>query len=116
MTTITLPTDPNGTTIEADPNLPVITIVRDFAAPAERVYRAWTDPELVVQWMGPNEIEMKIDRLGRQRPAGTTATRRGRAARRSPRSTAPSTRLDPANGWCRPSPGKECPTGSAWRR
>jgi uncharacterized protein YndB with AHSA1/START domain len=62
MTTITLPNDPNGTTIEADPDLPVITIVRDFAAPAERVYRAWTDPDLVVQWMGPNDTEMKIDR------------------------------------------------------
>ena len=61
MSTITLPTDPNGTTIEADPDLPVITIVRDFAAPAERVYRAWIDPELVVKWMGPNGTEMKID-------------------------------------------------------
>jgi len=29
MSSITLPTDPNGTTIEADPDLPVITIVRD---------------------------------------------------------------------------------------
>ena len=62
MTAITLPTDPNGTTIEADPNLPVITIVRDFAAPAERVFRAWTDPDLVVRWMGPNSTEMRIDR------------------------------------------------------
>ena len=62
MSTTTLPADPNGTTIEADPNLPVITIVRDFAAPAERVYRAWTDPGLVVRWMGPNGTEMKIDR------------------------------------------------------
>ena len=61
MTTTTLPTDPNGTTIEADPQLPVITIVRDFAAPAERVYRAWTDPDLVARWMGPNGTEMKID-------------------------------------------------------
>jgi uncharacterized protein YndB with AHSA1/START domain len=62
MSTITLPTDPNGTTIEADPNLPVITIVRDFAAPPDRVYRAWTDPELVVRWMGPNGVEMTLDR------------------------------------------------------
>jgi uncharacterized protein YndB with AHSA1/START domain len=60
--TTTIPTDPNGTTIEADPNLPVIRIVRDFDAPAEKVYRAWTEPELVVQWLGPNSTEMKIDR------------------------------------------------------
>jgi uncharacterized protein YndB with AHSA1/START domain len=62
MTVTTLPADPNGTTIEADPDLPVITIVRDFAAPTERVFRAWTDPDLVVRWMGPNSTEMRIDR------------------------------------------------------
>jgi uncharacterized protein YndB with AHSA1/START domain len=61
-TTMTIPTDPHGTTIEADPNLPTITIVREFDATADRVYQAWTDPELVVQWLGPNSIEMKIDR------------------------------------------------------
>jgi uncharacterized protein YndB with AHSA1/START domain len=60
--TTTIPTDPHGTRIEADPNLPVITIVRDFDAPAAKVYRAWTEPELVVQWLGPNSTEMKIDR------------------------------------------------------
>ena len=62
MTAVSLPTDPNGTTISADPDLPVITIVRDFAAPPDRVYRAWTDPELVVRWMGPNGVEMTLDR------------------------------------------------------
>ena len=60
--TSTIPTDPRGTTIEADPNLPVIRIVREFDAPAEKVYRAWTDPELVVQWLGPTSTEMRIDR------------------------------------------------------
>jgi uncharacterized protein YndB with AHSA1/START domain len=60
--TTTIPTDPRGTTIEADPNLPVITIVRDFDAPASKVCRAWIEPELVVQWLGPNSTEMKIDR------------------------------------------------------
>jgi uncharacterized protein YndB with AHSA1/START domain len=60
--TSTIPTDPRGTTIEADPNLPVITIVREFDAPADKVYRAWTDPDLVVQWLGPTSTEMKIDR------------------------------------------------------
>jgi uncharacterized protein YndB with AHSA1/START domain len=60
--TSTIPTDPRGTTIEADPNLPTITIVREFDAPAEKVYRAWTNPDLVVKWLGPTSTEMKIDR------------------------------------------------------
>ena len=49
------------TTIEADPNLPTIRIVRDFDAPRDKVFRAWTDPELVVQWLGPKSTEMRID-------------------------------------------------------
>ncbi len=59
--TTTIPTDPNGTTIEADPNLPVIRIVRDFDAPAERVYRAWTERELFARWLGPDGAETRID-------------------------------------------------------
>jgi uncharacterized protein YndB with AHSA1/START domain len=51
----------HATTIEADPNLPTIRIVRDFDAPRDKVFRAWTDPELVVQWLGPKSTEMKID-------------------------------------------------------
>lgn len=50
------------TTIEADPNLPTIRIIRDFDAPREKVFRAWIDPDLVVQWLGPKSTEMRIDR------------------------------------------------------
>jgi uncharacterized protein YndB with AHSA1/START domain len=49
------------TTIEADPNLPTIRMIRDFDAPREKVFKAWTDPELVVQWLGPKSTEMRID-------------------------------------------------------
>ena len=49
------------TTIEADPNLPTIRIIRDFDAPPEKVFRAWIDPDLVVQWLGPKSTEMRID-------------------------------------------------------
>ena len=49
------------TTIEADPNLPTIGIIRDFHAPRDRVFRAWVDPELVVQWLGPKSSEIRID-------------------------------------------------------
>ena len=41
------------TQIVADPDVPLIRIVREFDAPPEKVYRAHVDPDLVVQWMGP---------------------------------------------------------------
>ena len=46
--------------IVADPDIPVITITREFDAPPERVFRAWEDPELVKLWMGPRSTEMDI--------------------------------------------------------
>jgi uncharacterized protein YndB with AHSA1/START domain len=49
------------TTIEADPNLPTIRIIRDFDAPRDKVFRAWVEPELVVRWLGPKSSEMRID-------------------------------------------------------
>ena len=51
----------NETRIEADPNLPVIRITREFDAPPERVFRAWTDPELFVRWIGPRSIDTTIE-------------------------------------------------------
>lgn len=49
------------TEIHADPALPTITIVREFDAPRDRVFRAWTDPELVARWMGPRSVTMNIE-------------------------------------------------------
>lgn len=49
------------TTIEADPNLPTIRIIRDFDAPRVKVFQAWIEPELVAQWLGPKSTEMRID-------------------------------------------------------
>ena len=46
--------------IAADPDIPVITITREFDAPADRVFRAWEDPELVRLWMGPRSVDMDI--------------------------------------------------------
>ena len=47
--------------IIADPDLPLIRIIREFDAPPEKVFRAHTDPKLVVQWLGPRGLEMEID-------------------------------------------------------
>ncbi|MFH8387334.1 SRPBCC family protein [Kitasatospora sp. NPDC018058] len=49
------------TRIEADPTLPTIRIVREFDASQERVFRAWIEPHLVAQWLGPQDLDMKID-------------------------------------------------------
>jgi uncharacterized protein YndB with AHSA1/START domain len=49
------------TLIEADPALPVIRITRDFDASPEKVFRAWTDPDLVARWLGPRDSEIRID-------------------------------------------------------
>jgi uncharacterized protein YndB with AHSA1/START domain len=49
------------TRIEVDPDLPTLRIVRDFDAPPEKVFRAWTDADLVARWLGPKDTEMRID-------------------------------------------------------
>jgi uncharacterized protein YndB with AHSA1/START domain len=49
------------TMIEADPRLPVIRTVRDFAATPDRLFRAHTDPALFVQWIGPDRMSTRIE-------------------------------------------------------
>jgi uncharacterized protein YndB with AHSA1/START domain len=51
----------NETRISADPSVPTITIVRDFDASRDQVYRAWTDPELAARWLGPKDTAMDIE-------------------------------------------------------
>jgi uncharacterized protein YndB with AHSA1/START domain len=49
------------TQILADPDVPLIRIVREFDAPREKVFRAHIDPELVARWLGPNSTQTRID-------------------------------------------------------
>jgi uncharacterized protein YndB with AHSA1/START domain len=49
------------TRIEADPDLPIIRITRDFQATPEQLFRAHTDPELYRQWVGPDRLKTRID-------------------------------------------------------
>jgi uncharacterized protein YndB with AHSA1/START domain len=49
------------TTIEADPELPIIRMTRDFAATPEQVFRAHTDPALFAQWIGPSAMDTRIE-------------------------------------------------------
>lgn len=47
--------------IEADPKLPTVRITREFDAPPDKVFRAWTDPDLVARWLGPRSVTTRID-------------------------------------------------------
>ncbi len=51
------------TQIIAEPGVPQILITREFAAPRELLFRAHTDPELLVQWHGPRSLTLTVDRL-----------------------------------------------------
>jgi uncharacterized protein YndB with AHSA1/START domain len=50
------------TQIIAEPGTQNIVITREFDAPRELLFRAYTDPELLVQWLGPRDLTMTIER------------------------------------------------------
>lgn len=54
-------TTTHETEIAVDPDVPLIRITREFDAPLEKVFRAHTDPELLVRWLGPRDLEMVVD-------------------------------------------------------
>jgi uncharacterized protein YndB with AHSA1/START domain len=52
----------NGSaTIEAVKDMPAITITREFAASTAQLVKAHTDPDLVMQWLGPEGATATID-------------------------------------------------------
>jgi uncharacterized protein YndB with AHSA1/START domain len=51
------------TQIDAPAGVPFIDITREFDAPRDLVFRAYTDPELLVQWLGPRKYKMTIDHM-----------------------------------------------------
>ncbi len=51
------------TRIIAEPGVPQIVITREFDASRDLLFRAHTDPELLIQWLGPHRLTMTIDRF-----------------------------------------------------
>jgi uncharacterized protein YndB with AHSA1/START domain len=50
----------NKTKIIAEPGKQEVFIEREFEAPRELVFRAYTDPDIYVQWVGPRDLKMTI--------------------------------------------------------
>jgi uncharacterized protein YndB with AHSA1/START domain len=51
----------NKTQIIAEPGQHAITIIREFDAPRELVFKAYTDADLYKQWVGPRGYTMEIE-------------------------------------------------------
>jgi uncharacterized protein YndB with AHSA1/START domain len=52
----------NKTQITAEPGIPQIVVTREFDAPRDLVFRAHTDPDLLVQWLGPRDLTLTVER------------------------------------------------------
>lgn len=48
--------------VTAEPGVPQILTEREFDAPRDLLYRAFTEPDLLTQWLGPRQYTMKVDR------------------------------------------------------
>jgi uncharacterized protein YndB with AHSA1/START domain len=53
----------NKTSISAEPGKQEVFITREFDAPRELVFRAYTDPKLFVRWLGPRELTMTLKKF-----------------------------------------------------
>jgi len=51
----------NKTSIKAEPGKQELFITREFDAPRDLLFKAITDPKLMVKWLGPRELELKVD-------------------------------------------------------
>ena len=52
----------NKTTVTAEPGKQELFIIREFDAPRDLVFKAHTDPDLYVRWVGPHGMRMTIDK------------------------------------------------------
>lgn len=51
----------NKTTITAEPGKQELFITREFDAPRELVFKAHTDPDLYVRWLGPHDLTTTLE-------------------------------------------------------
>ena len=51
----------NLTKITAEPGKQEIIITREFNAPLKLVFKAFTDPKLYIEWLGPRRLTMTLE-------------------------------------------------------
>jgi len=54
-------TTKHQTEIIVPEGLPIIELKREFDAPVDRLFRAWVDPDLFAQWVGPRSLDTRVD-------------------------------------------------------
>ena len=101
---------PPDTEIIVDKDVPLVRIIREFDAPPEKVFRAHTDPELIVSGSARATSRWRST-SSTAAPVASTATSTAARAR-STASTAASTRCARTSSSCRPSPSRACPPRS----
>ena len=53
----------NKTVITAEPGKQELFITREFEAPRQLVFRAYTEADLYEKWLGPNDLSMTIEKM-----------------------------------------------------
>jgi len=51
----------NKTHLVAEPGKQEVLITREFDAPRELIFKAYTDPKLYIQWLGPRGYSMRLE-------------------------------------------------------
>jgi len=54
------------TEIIAEPGKQELYIIREFDAPRELLFEAHTNPDIYVKWVGPKDLEMRIEKMDAQ--------------------------------------------------
>jgi len=61
MTTTTTTTAPRR--LIAEPGSHAVIVEREVAAPRAMIFRCYTEPELLAQWLGPRKYELHVEEL-----------------------------------------------------
>lgn len=54
---------PNKTEIKSEPGKQELFIIREFEAPRELLFRAYTEADLYEKWVGPKGMKMWVERM-----------------------------------------------------